>query len=292
MAYFEYIPRRTLYHYTSIDAFKSIIVNKELWLSDLTSSNDPKEMSFGFDEIKKIIEEMKKNKSSPNADDIIYAFEGPFIKYYSATRAYVACLSMVPDSLPMWTMYGGASYTGLSIGFRPTALMGLPARIQKVQYQNPSSHNISDFILDRLSGLDFRNPQIIPYHSQVVDIFALITSLKHDPWSYEDEVRILHVQVKEKPDENVRRIMPWVAMVGNKQFGWEEPLERMGSGGPIKYKKFKFGRVKGDVVSPAGAIDEIVIGPKCELTDFEVTNFLNKNGFVNFRVRKSSCYVR
>jgi hypothetical protein len=51
MAYPEYLPKHTLYHYTSIDGLAAIAKSKCLRFSDLASANDPREVHLGREKV-------------------------------------------------------------------------------------------------------------------------------------------------------------------------------------------------------------------------------------------------
>ena len=52
-----------VYHYCSVDTFYKIITNHELWLTDVSKSNDYKELVLIFDELEKLL--------APNVDQIV-----------------------------------------------------------------------------------------------------------------------------------------------------------------------------------------------------------------------------
>lgn len=47
----------TLYHYCNVNSLKEILKNKTLRLSDIRKSNDPREITFLFEEYRKWIKD-------------------------------------------------------------------------------------------------------------------------------------------------------------------------------------------------------------------------------------------
>jgi hypothetical protein len=50
-------PIRILAHYTSVDAFASILRSKEMWFSCVRDTNDTREVSEGFDAVEAALAE-------------------------------------------------------------------------------------------------------------------------------------------------------------------------------------------------------------------------------------------
>src|ERR1700683_3770487 len=142
MAYPEYLPRQTLYHYTSIDGLSAILESKCLRLSDLASANDPREIHLGrekvFVALRSVLDDEYKAGKGANLLHLIRRL----IAYFHGVQIFCCCFSMAADFLPMWNAYGG-NYGGVSIGFRPRAIMDMTGRIQKVKYLDAA--NDGDF---------------------------------------------------------------------------------------------------------------------------------------------------
>ena len=100
-----------LYHYTSIEAFKSIVENRQIWLSSFIWMNDPNEGRF----IEQwIIEEAKRRRLN---DELINAIISSY--YENFKNYYFLAFSENGDLLSQWRAYAEDS-TGFSIGFDPT----------------------------------------------------------------------------------------------------------------------------------------------------------------------------
>lgn len=102
---------KILYHYTNIDAFQGIINNKKLWLTNSKFFNDPREVSYGFNNISRQIR--KQFKNNRYLKDSFKEWKSNFDA--NLEHKYVCCFSKNYDYLPLWSMYTGNK--GLCIEF-------------------------------------------------------------------------------------------------------------------------------------------------------------------------------
>lgn len=292
MAYPEYLPKQTLYHYTSLDGLSAIAKSKCLRLSDLASANDPREVHLGrekvFVALRSVLDDEHKAGKGANLLHLILRL----IAYFDGVQIFCCCLSMAGDALPMWNAYG-ANYGGVSIGFRPRAIMDMTGRIQKVKYLDTA--NEGDF---RSLARDIAAQlQTIGSSSELekrragISAICAATALKHNTWSYEVEVRLIYVQRRERPQDELARI-PVSLSADGKPVGWRQPSERLLGGETVKYFDFPFGRFEKGSYDPTRSIECVVIGPKCPLSVKEVHELLKAHGFDDFTVRPSNCQIR
>ena len=292
MAYPEYLPKQTLYHYTSLDGLSAIAKSKCLRLSDLASANDPREVHLGrekvFVALRSVLDDEHKAGKGANLLHLILRL----IAYFDGVQIFCCCLSMAGDALPMWNAYG-ANYGGVSIGFRPRAIMDMTGRIQKVKYLDTA--NEGDF---RSLARDIAAQlQTIGSSSELekrragISAICAATALKHNTWSYEVEVRLIYVQRRERPQDESARI-PVSLSADGKPVGWRQPSERLLGGETVKYFDFPFGRFEKGSYDPTRSIECVVIGPKCPLSVKEVHELLKAHGFDDFTVRPSNCQIR
>jgi hypothetical protein len=61
MAFLEYRPTQTLYQFSSVEGLKGIATSKELWCSDLSTANDPRELTLGHEHFLNAIEFVRDN---------------------------------------------------------------------------------------------------------------------------------------------------------------------------------------------------------------------------------------
>ena len=292
MAFLEYNPRDTLYHYCSKDAFRGVISTKELWFSNLRSANDPRELTYGYDNVFRILRATSSRTESAEIRRIVDYLDKNLTIFYNSVNVYCACFTHIGDSLPMWGAYGGA-YTGLSIGFRPTAITDIPARIQKVRYlAQGDDRELSEFLIDIISS--FRGwEKELEAIKLVASTLSAIVALKHNTWSYEQEVRMTYVQVRNRPSKPAPNLESAVSIgVDDKTIYWREPHTRTLGENTIEYLNFPYGKYLLKNHDARMAIKEIIDGPKCDLSDQEISDTLTKNGFRNFIIKRSVCDIR
>jgi hypothetical protein len=293
MAYPEYLPRQTLYHYTSIDGLSAIAKSKCLRFSDLASANDPREIHVGrekvFVALRSVLDDEYKAGKSENLLHLIIRL----IAYFDGVQIFCSCLSMTGDALPMWNAYG-ANYGGVSIGFRPRAIMDMTGRIQKVKYLD--AVNEGDFrslALDIAAKLQTIHSPSEPekWINAGISAICAATPLKHNTWSHEDEVRLIYVQRRERPQGESAGI-PISQSADGKPVGWRQPSKRLLGRETVNYFDFPFGRFEKGSYDPARSIECVVIGPKCPLSVKELHELLKAHGFDDFTLRRSICQIR
>lgn len=129
------------YHYTSPDAFLSIIKYQKLRFTDIRYMNDKSEYIYFIKALLDFLEENKGKFSyteevvnellKENDTKEIQKLETSSIKFteikgfpYKPTRKFVFCTCQEPDALNMWNYYvQNGSYRGFSIGFKIKKLL-------------------------------------------------------------------------------------------------------------------------------------------------------------------------
>ncbi len=108
----DLIRNSTIYHYTTVSAYKSIIENKCLWASDVRYLNDNNEIKYGMN---LLVAEIEKISASDEASDL-YKTALSELKDFLFDDIGVCSVSfcMDDDLLSQWRGYGGVQ--GVSIG--------------------------------------------------------------------------------------------------------------------------------------------------------------------------------
>lgn len=117
----------TLYHYCSLSTFYSIMKNRSIWLSDVSKSNDSKELVWATRQCKyfvlnKFLEYVERMKANDwFIDTKFIEFSKTFEKLESidtgnSLKAWAFCLSEKGDNLGQWRGYADDG-RGISIGF-------------------------------------------------------------------------------------------------------------------------------------------------------------------------------
>jgi hypothetical protein len=290
MAFFEYQPNGTIYQYTSAKGFEAILTSKTLWFSDVIAANDPREIKLGQQHFLDAVRSIRDHEVNGVTSQALHAFAARLMKYQRESTCFTCCFSQEADSLPMWGSYGD-NHTGLAIGFRPTALAAIPARVQKVSYLNEETPAaFKDLALQ--VALDLLRPGSDAEFFATVRAFAGVTALKHNTWSHEHEIRIIYNQRHMTPDPK-EPITRYTAEHPDGQLVlWREPFVRTVNGREIKYVEFPFGRYDSGTIDARKAIANVVMGPNCVLGRGEVEALLVGNGFYDFRIHTSDCQIR
>lgn len=252
--------------------------------------NDPREIQLGFDHYIDALKSVRHIEHQGYRGFFLSILAGKLVGLRNSHHAFCCCFSLEGDQLPLWNEYTG--YQGLSIGFRPTALKDIQARIQKVEYINENTPEaFRRKVLEIASAFDpdgqDRNDQF--WIEASVSAFAAITALKHATWSYEREVRMVFLQTVDEPaDDNDKIIKP-----DGEVYEWLKPLERIISNeGKVKYLAFPFGRYRDGDAKHKWAIKKIIIGPKCKMDRTEVQALLDAHGFDGVQIEQSNCQIR
>ena len=294
MAFLEYRPTQTLFQYTSVEGFRGILRSKRLWLSDLRTANDPREIHLGFERMIRALAAGAGDEGRRVNGILMVSLVGQLTGYLERAQAFCSCFSLAADELPMWSAYG-QSYGGLAVGFRPAAILSVPGRVQRVKYLEKSiEEEVFKEVASKIAAqveLYRAGQDLTSWIGAATDAIAAVLSLKHQIWSYEKEIRIVYVQRKERPNGSFANI-PVSKGPGGVPLLWQAPLERLVGTRQVQYVAFPFGRFRDGRVDPSRAIKTVIVGPNCTLSVSAVEAELKAQGFVDFAVTKSDCHIR
>lgn len=312
---FHLLKPQNVYHYTSLDAFKSIMENREFWATNIYCMNDSTEYIEGLNRFKKHLEQKLSTVSDAQKKIIRLAIShidddtsGQIIRL-SRNNIFALCFSYNKDSLELWNYYGGES--GISIEFDWNACHNLPGMslIRKelydilekpyknkneilpknnlyffpkaVVYDENEKNEIIDCVITRsLEAYEKRSSLPINISlaaTDLVDQFFLICPyLKHQGFKGEGECRIVWNSV---PSESE----PFCI--------YQREKDEM----DIKYLKYKIVDLNCRPIQK-WPIKEITIGPGKKQRDVEeqVKDFLSENNLKDLiaKVRLSEIPLR
>ncbi|WP_426426407.1 DUF2971 domain-containing protein [Bradyrhizobium genosp. A] len=290
MPFMEFYPRTTLYQYCSAAAFNGILQSKTLWYTDLAGANDPREIHLGYEHVLEAIKSVS-NESKGSLRRALEKLSEELSRARQEQHAFCCCFSLAKDELPMWGAYGG-NHSGLAIGFRPTAILPMPGRLQRVTYLDENTgEGFRDLVRTIATEIDPEAEDEIYWINSAASVFAAVTALKHSTWNYEREVRLVYLQVKDAPEGEAASI-PMDYFEDGTGLSWRKPLERRGISGDVCYVAFPFGRRLNGSVEHNGAIERVILGPDCTLTRDEVDAALRSHGFVRYEITDSNCKIR
>jgi hypothetical protein len=187
-----------LYHYTTLNGFKSIVENGFIWGSNFSYLNDSTEMKYGKDMIKEIVNEkgfFQTGRYSEEAKSIVSGFLESLT--YPASHAYGACFSSHEDILGQWRGYG----QGVAIGFDRFKLQNFGISgsfLTKVNYDPAKARTTLSLLLEAFLNetLDHAGNENYPLikealkYSFQAHLDREVVSIKHKAFSDEGEWRL------------------------------------------------------------------------------------------------------
>jgi hypothetical protein len=107
---------KLLYHYTTAEGLKGIIQNRSLWLTEISTLNDPQEMQYGKNIITEIITEYIDKEVDANIKKMLTEIRGQLwgLQNKIMFRPFVSCFCSNGNLLSQWRGYSGKGY---NIGF-------------------------------------------------------------------------------------------------------------------------------------------------------------------------------
>lgn len=290
MAYLEYAPTSTLFYYTDLGGFEGIVRSKQLWLSDITASNDPRELALGQNLLADAIKAYKTDEVLGTSSRDMAGFLAELLSFQRQSTCFSCSFALAGDALPLWREYASGG-TGLCIGFRPTAISSIPGRMQLVRYEQDDMSALFRSVVLHIAA-HMGKSHTIPRVLVMAEAIALITSIKHRSWEYEGEARIIVNQRHSKPDP--AHIITKVVSLhpDGREVHWREPLVRRSRDRDVRYFPFEYGRYSRGTSDPRRSIETVHCGPKCLMSEAEVNALLVAEGFVGFRVLRSDCAIQ
>jgi hypothetical protein len=278
----------TLYHYTRLDAFRSIIAHRVLWLSDITKMNDAKEKLW----ISEVFERVWRTRceSGAGVDEARHYFHDFQL---DTTPVFISCFSEDGDLLSQWRAYTDDG-RGVAIGFR-TARLGFPVESRFIdEFMEEQRVAITKCMYDREQQAALMNDLIAHFDRLFVDLASHPESgsiyayeafvdtarwclrnmsivSKHPGFSEEREWRAIYWPHGEKEGFVSASVGPRAS--------------RARDGEDIAYHEWRL--EDGDSL-----IAEIVLGPKSPLSEGDALKMLEAHGFSGFGVRRSEIPYR
>jgi hypothetical protein len=290
MAYLEYSPTSPLYYYAPVAGFEGIVRSKSLWLSDISASNDPRELKLGQELLAEAVNSFEEGSILGVTKRDLASLLSDILRLSRTGRIFTCCFALDGDQLTMWREYA-ANATGVSIGFRPTAISAIPGRMQLVRYSDDDAREYFRTAVIQ-AAMAMGKPNTVNRVLAAAELYATVISLKHRTWAHEREARISISQRVAKPDANDLIMRHVSEHPDGTEFEWKEPSVRHSRGGEVLYLEIPFGRWVRGVADPRRAIEVVYRGPNCGMSAAEITALLTSEGFENFRVVQSECEIR
>lgn len=107
---------KNITHYTSIEGFRSIIENNQLWASNIRFLNDKREMDFGLEAAVAFLREQDENAGGSSVKNSAIKEASARIRARGIPSAYACCFCTRRDNLSQWRGYSTGGQ-GISIVF-------------------------------------------------------------------------------------------------------------------------------------------------------------------------------
>jgi hypothetical protein len=118
-----------LYHYTTLDAFISIVKTQEIWASNIFYLNDSAEYHWSVDLARELLEALTREETDEARKQTLGEIRGHLedVRPGMITRPIFAwCFSEEPDDLSQWRAYGPNG--GVAVGFQQAELQNLATK--------------------------------------------------------------------------------------------------------------------------------------------------------------------
>lgn len=179
-----------LYHYTSLNALRGILENKELWLGNVLSMNDASECSNFIDRLSNNI---KKDLGIEYEKDI-KTFIQKIRTGVKEDAPFVACFSKLDDNAAQWERYADGA-KGVCIGFDRALFERMIKKcgglsLQDIEYRYNIKHhdhftNAKNWLLHKKLPLGCKDEKAL-----VSNIIVCSYLHKHKSFFTEEEVRL------------------------------------------------------------------------------------------------------
>lgn len=285
--YIKRIKEATLFHYTSVEALKNILENREFWLTESKYLNDYQELRYTYDMILKEFMPQYEHKLfyGPLIQELRNSFEQESTQDY-----YILSTSLQKDNLTLWSQFSGL--TGYCLGIDLEKFrQAMTKRYQfifdgQVIYSHDEQLNILKHIVDETAIEIFSNEKVQSFQdipdeidSEQVTELGLFLGVcfqlhalffKHQSFASEEEYRFIVMGMHNKSVSE-------------------------------KYKNTRFFRTREGLIIPFlkvvsednSYLKEIVIGPKnnIDIAHKGIELFCNHLG-INASIEKSKIPLR
>jgi hypothetical protein len=186
---------RILYHYCNQAVFWLILKNRRIWLSDIFTMRDRKELEWGREIFTKIINENPERFD----DDFRFFTNSTVFTVDDHVRPFIASLSENGDLLSQWRAYSDDG-KGFSLGLKAHRIYNSwGVRLKKIEYESAKQIEMVLQSLIELQDLWRKHPMtelssMISTWNEVLREFAIdLCSFKHPSFFEEKEFRIVRV---------------------------------------------------------------------------------------------------
>ena len=295
---------KTLYHYCSLDTFLSIIKNSSIWLSDVQKSNDCREMAWFRQQYYEFL--LNKYNSTEDEDvktvcQIIFSIAAKdgfdkcpkwllpavninsqkLIDIFLSLRTYAFCLSEKQDSLGQWRGYANDG-EGIAIGFSQDyldAITGYGLRCPKFNFLlgNVSYKKNLNSLFEKMFQLHDKTKSAEFVLLSLLDLTHTSALFKHPSFSEEKEWRIIYSMDDLGITQKDLLFEDFYKICCDK---YHENFETPSIDYIVKDADI-IPHIEIKIKNLNKAINHIIIGPKCNVTEKDIRHILLKSGVIN-----------
>jgi len=257
-------------------------------------TNDPREINLGHEMAMNAIKCVRHEYFPGERGFPLSILAGKIVGYLKKGGILSCSFSHFGDSLPMWREYAD-DCSGVSIGFRPTAIKAMPIRIQRVKYlEDTNVDHLVELVRELTEPLvqEFGEPSLETWMAASTGIISAIVSAKHGSWTYEEEIRGTHAAVAADGDTEINGVpIPAYEYPDGKELFTDLRMRKSGKD-DVRFIELPFGKYKNGEHNPMRAIEKVILGPQCDVTQKEIARRLLALGFSDFEIVCSECKIR
>lgn len=304
---YSYKPPKVIYHYCSVEVMKSILCNKNIWLSDTYKTNDKLEMYWILSNVRDVLPDIFKECAEKYKQEIvkyidifIESFDNIIESYRQPneykSKKFVTCFSEKGDLLSQWRAYGDDGF-GVSIGF-DTKFLKL--------FEDLTSNEFSKIVYNKKKVITFLKELIGEQLKYIfmdcvndnlentiekiyLELSMLIRSIYDEGFIYKDP----HFS-EEKEWRLTQKATEanWHKEDGVDCYGYSSTIDGFFADnldGIFTRSKLKFRTKKGDLIPyielgfekiHTDFIKSIILGPKCKIDKYDLILLLNSEGYI------------
>lgn len=263
----EYRPvSGSLHHYTSLDAFLSIVNSKSLRATNVHYLNDSSESELGLKLMKQVGEEARRTAEGIDAEFLAYFVEWLDGSVLDSASVYVLCFSEAHNQLSQWrgyTEHGRGICLSIDSGLLVKRMQAYGWTFQHCRYNRISQLSWAEAILSRMrreaatnyTGIegDKKKGFNAVLQNCLSDLLQVAATIKNEAFAEERELRFISPMIN----------------VGDERIAY-----RVGKTALIPYVQFRL--VDGE---DGLDVDEIMVGPSPtqHLTHSSITGVVKQN---------------
>lgn len=273
-----------LYHYCSVDSFFKIIESKSLWLSDINHMNDYREVRWAHEKILRSLRQLDKDHGEGHAQLLLEHLR------LNHTMHFICSFSCEGDLLSQWRAYA-MDGTGIAIGFtdhglpraahlphcnaNPELSVGIYEVVYDEANQQAAIDSTLEKFMDRMNTEDgAERGEALPGAVYILGGTSVL--FKNPAFAEEREWRLVHTPLITDGPGGIRV-----------DSAISQLRHRVSGGRIVPYFEYDFSSKLDDDL-----IAEVVIGPKCPVTQYDLEMFLQVNGIRNAQIKRSSASYR